>query len=205
MFWAFNYDSSECNLWAENREVALELSRKFEGFTLLGKSHMPQVCEFRPTRLMILSGGLGRPDVFHAFCFLTLLAYRSGADMGPLLSDTGPLHCLSHALHLQPENIHWRNAIIKSALLLQNIIPGMPPDHIVLPPLSQIDRNKNVPASSKIQDSYQWKNAIDPKEIELQRIEVRRELRNDANERIAYEGYAYLRQVQWYQEYMDEI
>jgi hypothetical protein len=124
---------SYSDIWATDAAQAEDIARRL----LLEKPrrlrHPPK--EFRPSRLAMLEGGLGRPDVFHSLCYLSFLAGRCGAaNVVDVVGDGSPLHELAHYLG-SGGNIrggtqlaHLRERI----LWLEGIIPGMPPEHVEL-------------------------------------------------------------------------
>ncbi len=123
-----------CALWATGVAEAVALSTTldfdFRGICPFYQKHY----ELRPSRLMQLPGGLTRPDVLHAICFLSFVAARAGVKMDLLLGDDGPIHTLVHARQFGfVSDDHHTDRTIDQILWLESVTPGLPPDNLDLP------------------------------------------------------------------------
>jgi hypothetical protein len=194
MFYAFHYFQSNLKgtaLWAEDETAALKLARQLK-FELVKDT--PRVYEFRPTVLMKLPGGLTRPDVLHAVCFLTFLASRYGIETEDLVNDNSPVHALAHALQFGGKQGVWppivnpfvmRN-VIRQLVWLEMVAPGMPPANIELPILEKESPSVPIPGNPVSQSDIDYPLA----ELKLIASESEDDL--------------YRKQAAWYRKYLYE-
>lgn len=143
-----NGGPSYSEIWAADREEAERIAA-LRGFGKVRKLSNPPK-EFRPSRQATWEGGLSRPDVLHSLCYLSFLAARSGvATAEQLVGDDSPLHELAHYLGAG-DNIrggNFRTYVIERLRWLESIIPGMPPNDVVLEhpePWRHASLNENV-------------------------------------------------------------
>lgn len=135
---------SYSEIWAADRVEAEAIARRF-GFGVV-KALARKVTEYRPSKLAQLPGGLSRADVLHSLCYLSTLAARAGvADAEQLVGDGSPLHELAHYIGAGA-NIRGgqqREFVLERIAWLERIVPGMPPDDLVL------DVLKDVPGEAR--------------------------------------------------------
>jgi hypothetical protein len=136
---------SFADIWALDLEAATMAAKRMN----LGTPHRNRnlVPEYRPSRLMQLPGGLGRADVLHSLCYLSMLADRAGVVQPyDLIGEFSPFHELAHYLGAGGgiRGGKQRSLVIERIRWLESLVPGMPPDSVDLAPAVAIDERGRV-------------------------------------------------------------
>ncbi len=132
-------DPAFSELWAPTAARAEAIASRYR-FNRPKPLRRP-VPEFRPSRLAELPCGLARADVLHSLCYLSTLAARADlAKPEELVGDGSPLHELAHYLGVGPyvRAGRMRPIVLERIAWLEHLLPGMPPDDLVLAPAKAI-------------------------------------------------------------------